>query len=128
MEQINSTAVLVRWEEPVNHGSPYLTGYRLCYDCTDDSGLTPIIQSVSIEVTLEWGKVCNISVYAISKSDKTAGKSHPGTVIFIMGKCVLFSYKRKHILASFPVSPNLFNVREKRGRAWEAKSRDQRQG
>ena len=31
-------------------------------------------------------------------------------------------------LASFPVSPNLFNVREKRGRAWEAKSRDKSQG
>ena len=28
------------------------------------------------------------------------------------------------LVASFPGSPNLFNVREKRGGAWDAKSRD----
>ena len=42
--------------------------------------------AVGTVLSLDGGKFYNISVYAISKSDNTTGRSHPTTRMFTMGK------------------------------------------
>ena len=82
VEKIDNSKVFVRWEEPLYHGSPYLSGYELCYNSTCEQTTT----GVGTKLSLDRGKLYNISVYAISKSDNTTGKSPPTSMMFTTGK------------------------------------------
>ena len=85
MEQLNTTAVSVRWTEPSSRGSPYLTGYRLCYNITCITTLDSNAFN-GVEVNLDEGKLYVITVCAISKSDNITRESRPATKMFTMGK------------------------------------------
>ena len=88
VKQLNTTTVLVSWKEPSSHGSPHLTGYRLCYNSTCTTTLDSNAFN-GVEVNLDEGKLYVITVYAISKSDNITGKSPPGAFTFTMGKCFI---------------------------------------
>ena len=86
VDEIDTSKVLVRWKEPLVHGSPFGAGYMVCYNSSCDT-----MESLDILVTvyvlgLDQGKLYNISVYAISKSDNTTVKSPPATRMFTIGK------------------------------------------
>ena len=82
VEEIDNSKLLVHWKEPLNHGSPYLSGYEICYNSTYKQTTTP----AGTVLSLDRGKVYNISVYAISKSDNATRKSPPTSRMFTMGK------------------------------------------
>ena len=82
--EINSSSVRVCWNEPLKHGSPYLTGYKLCY-----SGICEDVDVRDcVEVNhLKQEKTYKFTIYAISESGNVSAESLPSnTVMFIMGK------------------------------------------
>ena len=90
VEQLNTTTVLVSWKEPSSYGSPHLTGYRLCYNSTCIITLDSNAFN-GVEINLDEGKLYNITVYAISKSDNITRESRPATKMFTMGESLYHS-------------------------------------
>ena len=88
VEEINSSAVNIRWDEPDDPGSPYVTGYKLCYNDTciqkQETNAT-----VGVDVILDDGKLYNITVSAISGSNNVTKEGPCDTLMFVMGKRVV---------------------------------------
>lgn len=74
----NSSSIHVCWNQPFEHGSPYLAGYELCYN--NNCEYFGVRDCAEVKL-LSQGNTYNITVYAISKSGNVSAKSPPSNFI-----------------------------------------------
>ena len=83
VEEVTSSSFRICWDEPANHGSPYLAGYNISYN--DKYVTIEVLDCYSFEANdLEWGQIHDITISAFSKGGTNAVAG--SQLMFTIGK------------------------------------------